>query len=140
MENSILVQSFIEQIWNKRAFDTIDLFLHPNFKDHSLLPTLPPTKEGLKKWILATGLAFDHNTVIEDMVAENQQIMVRVKMKLKHIGVWRGIEPTGMELFTIGYRHFKIIDNKIVEHWALIDGEYIENQLKEASRGCKINP
>ena len=138
MKNSILVQEFIEQIWNKKSFEKIDDFLHSAFKDHSLSPTLSPDKEGLKKWINATSLAFEHETAIEAQVTEGDQIMVKIKMKLKHIGSWRGIEPTGIELYTNGFRHFKIKDHRIIEHWALIDGERIENQLKEVSHGCKI--
>lgn len=138
MENSFTVQQFIEQIWNKKSFELLDQFLHPAFTDHSLVPKISPNKEGLKKWINATSMSFDHETIIEDQVKEGDQIMVRIKMKLKHIGAWRGIEPTGIELYTNGYRHFKIKDDKIIEHWALIDGERIENQLKEASQGCKI--
>ena len=139
MKNSVLAQQFIEQIWNKRSFEMLDDFLHPAFKDHSLLPALSPDREGLNKWIKATGIAFEHETIIEDHVTEGDQIMLRIKMKLKHIGVWRGIEPTGIELYTNGYRHFKIKDERIIEHWALIDGETIENQLKEASHGCTIS-
>ena len=138
MKNSILVQQFIEQIWNKKSFEILDNFLHPAFKDHSLIPSLSPDKEGLKKWINATSISFEHETVIEDQLNEADQIIVRIKMKLKHIGVWRGIEPTGFELNTTGYRHFKIKDERIIEHWALIDGETIEKQLKDASLGCTI--
>lgn len=138
MENSILVQKFIEQIWNYQEFETLDSFLHPAFKDHSLLPMLSPDKEGTIKWIINTGISFEHHTTIEDQVTDVNQSMVRIKMKLKHIGPWRGIEPTGIEFYTIGYRHFKIKDERIIEHWALIDGQAIENQLKEAAEGCKI--
>jgi predicted ester cyclase len=138
MQNSVLVQQFIAEIWNNRSFEMLDNFLHPQFKDHSLLPKLSPDKEGLKKWIQATGNAFEHETAIEDQVAEDDRIMVRIKMKLKHIGLWRGIEPTGTEVYTTGYRHFKIKEGRIIEHWALIDGETIENKLKESSHGCKI--
>ena len=38
----------------------------------------------------------------------------------------------------IGYRYFKLRDEKIIEHWGLIDATAIENQLKNASHGCKI--
>jgi len=138
MENSKLVQQFIEEIWNKRSFEMLDTLLHPSFADHSLSPTLTPDKEGLKKWIHATGVSFEHETIIEDQVVENDRVIVRIKMKLKHIGVWRSIEPTGIEVDTTGYRYFKIKDERIIEHWALIDGERIENQLKQASHGCKI--
>lgn len=138
MKNSILVQDFIKQIWNQQAFDMLDHFLHRDFKDHSLLPTLSPDKEGVVKWITATGISFTHNTTIENQVTEGDQSMIRIKMKLKHIGVWRGIEPTGVEMEVIGYRYFKIKDDRIIEHWGLIDGQFIENQLKESSHGCKV--
>jgi predicted ester cyclase len=58
-------------------------------------------------------------------------------MLLKHIGKWRNIEPTGAEISTAGYRYLKLSGNTIIEHWALIDGNTIENQLKEAGHGCK---
>jgi predicted ester cyclase len=138
MENSILVQNFIDQIWNHQAFEKLDSFLHPAFRDHSLLPVLSPDKEGTMKWIINTGISFEHHTTIEDQVTDANQSMVSIKMKLKHIGPWRGFEPTGVELHATGYRHFKMKDGKIIEHWALIDGQAIENQLKEASQGCKI--
>lgn len=138
MENSIVVQNFIEQIWNNKAFEKLDNFLHPDFKDHSLSPLLPPDKKGTQQWIITTGLSFEHHTIIEDQVTAGDQSIVKIKMKLKHIGVWRGIEPTGMEVYTPGYRHFKMKDHHIIEHWALIDGQSIESQLKKASQGCKI--
>ncbi|WP_037573519.1 ester cyclase [Sporocytophaga myxococcoides] len=139
MENSILVQDFIDQIWNNRAFDQLDNFLHNDFKDYSLPPLLSPDKEGTKKWIINTGVSFEHTSIIEDQVTEGDKSIVKIKMKLKHIGTWRNIEPTGMNLFTIGYRFFKIKEGKIIEHWALIDGQAIENQLNDASHGCKIS-
>jgi predicted ester cyclase len=138
MKNAVLIQKFIEEIWNKQSFEMLDDFLHPAFEDHSLLPILSPDKEGLKKWIAATGNSFEHETVIEDQVAEGDKVIIRIKMKLKHIGIWRGIQATGVELSTTGYRHFKCKDDRIIEHWALLDGEAIENKLKEASHGCTI--
>ncbi|MDA9554812.1 ester cyclase [Pelobium sp.] len=139
MDYSILVQDFIEQIWNNQSFEKLDNFLHQEYKDYSLLPILSPDKHGTQKWIVLTGKSFEHQTIIESQVTSNDESMVRIKMKLKHIGVWRGIEPTGLEIYTIGFRHFKIKNNKIIEHWALIDGQTIENQLKETAHGCKIN-
>ncbi|WP_075342487.1 ester cyclase [Tenacibaculum agarivorans] len=139
MNNSILVQDFIKQIWNNKMFDKLDHYLHTEFKDHSLPSTLPKNKEGTQKWIINTGLSFEHNTVIKHQVTESKSSIIKVRMNLKHIGVWRDIQPTGIELYTTGYRHFKFKDGKIIEHWALIDGQAIENQLRHTSHGCKIH-
>ncbi|MEO6838644.1 MAG: ester cyclase [Ginsengibacter sp.] len=137
MENSILVADFINQIWNKKAFEKLDSFLHADFKDYSLPSTLPPGKEGTKKWIIGTGISFEHHTIIEDQVTEGDKSIIKIRMNLKHTGVWRDIEPSGIDIHTIGYRYFKLREGKIIEHWALIDGQAIENQLKSTVQDCK---
>jgi len=137
-ENALLISAFIEEIWNKRNFGQLEAFLHTGFKDHSLPPSLPAGKDGLVKWITATGDSFEHRTFIEEHVSESDKCMVKLRMQLKHIGAWRGIAPTGLDITAVGYRFFKIRSGRIIEHWGLIDGQAIENQLKNASHGCKI--
>lgn len=138
MNNAELVRAFISQVWNNRDFAKVEQFLHPLYHDHSLLPKVKPDLEGTILWIKATGQAFEHETEVVDLVAENDTVMVRIKMNLKHVGAWRGIEPTGMMLETNGFRQFRIEDGKIIEHWALVDGETIQNQLDHAARGCEV--
>lgn len=138
MNNDTLAQNFIAQIWNKQAFENMNQFLHPEFKDHSLPPMLPSNQEGTVKWIINTSISFEHETIIEDQVSQNDKCMIKIRMNLKHIGVWRGINPAGTSLHTTGFRFFKFKDGKIIEHWGLIDGQTIENQLKETTHGCKI--
>src|ERR1700712_101425 len=136
-ENKALVTNFIEGIWNQKQFEKIDNYISTDFIDHSLPPTLPANKEGMKVWIIGTGKSFEHKTIIDDMVCEDNKVMLKIRMQMRHIGVWRDIEATHLEISTVGYRYYKLADGKILEHWALIDGNSIENQLKEASKGCK---
>ena len=126
--NKKVVTSFIETVWNENQLEKMDQYLHPSFVDHSLPPVLPPNKDGLTNWIIGTNKAFENQTVIEEMVSDGDKVMLKIKMLLKHIGKWRDIEPHGAEVFAIGYRYFKLADEKIIEHWALIDGNAIENQ------------
>lgn len=133
-----IVTGFIEEIWNQKQFDKADRYLHPDFIDHSLPPTFPADKDGTIKWIIGTGISFENKTVIEEQVTEGEKTILKISMHLKHIGTWRDIEPTGAEISAVGYRYFRITDNKIREHWALIDGNAIEAQLRKASHGCKI--
>lgn len=135
MDNATLVQNFIEEIWNNQAFDKLDSFLHPDYKDHTLLPMLPPGREGTQQWIMATGASFHHHTVIESLVSEAGQCMVRIKTRLKHIGTWRGIGATGVECVAMGFRQFILKDGKIIAHWGLIDGLAIETRLQQALQG-----
>ncbi|MFA5329970.1 MAG: ester cyclase [Prolixibacteraceae bacterium] len=137
-EKKSIITNFIEEIWNQNQFEKIDRYVSGDFIDHSLPPTLPANKDGMKLWIIGTGKSFEHKTIIEDMVCEDNKVMLKMRMQLKHIGTWRDIEPTHFEISTVGYRYYKLADGKIIEHWALIDGNSIENQLKEALHGCKI--
>lgn len=138
MKNSSIVQQFITEIWNQQAFEKTSQFLHEEFKDHSLPPVLPTNVEGTKAWIINTGQSFQHFTRIEDQVCEGDKCMIKITMQLKHIGTWRDLEATGLEFEAAGYRYFRLKDGKIAEHWALIDGQAIENQILNAAHGCKL--
>lgn len=138
MDHSILVKDFIDQVWNKRLFENLGSFLHPQFKDHSLPPSISADQEGTKKWIVGTGHSFEHHTTIESQVTEGEMSIIKIKMHLKHTGTWRDIEPTGTVLEITGFRQFKIEDGRIIEHWALIDGQAIEQALNNTNHGCKI--
>lgn len=136
--NKTIVADFIEEIWNQNHLEKIDNYLSDSFIDHSLPPALPPNKEGTKRWITNTGKSFTHRSLIDDMIGEGDKVMVKIKMQMKQIGVWRHVEPNGAEIETEGFRLFKLVDRKIVAHWALIDGSAIEKKLKENTRACKI--
>lgn len=137
-KNKSIVSNFIEEIWNQNQFEKIDNYISPDFIDHSLPPALPADKDGMKRWIIGTGKSFEHKTVIDDIVCEEDKVMLKIRMHLKHIGFWRGIEPTHSKISTVGFRYYKLNDGKIVEHWALLDGNAIKNQLKEAKQGAII--
>jgi SnoaL-like polyketide cyclase len=140
MQTSIkrISTDFINEIWNENRYHLLDKFLHPEFTDHSLPPDLPANKEGLQLWVNATGKSFEHKTFIEDIIRENNKIVLKISMRMKHIGTWRGIEPSGKEVITTGYRYFLFSDDKVLKHWALIDGNALESQLLDENHRCKI--
>ncbi|MVM41150.1 hypothetical protein GO730_31390 [Spirosoma sp. HMF3257] len=134
-----LVANFIEDIWNQRQYEKLELYLHPDYVDHSLPTTLSPNGLGLIKWIQATSQSFLHTTHIEDQVTEAGKTILKIKMRMTHVGIWRGIDATGAQVTTTGYRFYRVADGKIIEHWAAIDGTILENQLKQQiNQGCKL--
>ncbi|SFF02512.1 ester cyclase [Spirosoma endophyticum] len=134
-----LVADFIEAIWNQQQFEKLDLYLHPDYVDHSLPIALSPDGKGLQNWIQATSQSFLHQTFIDDQVTEASKTILKITMQMTHVGIWRGIKPTGAQVSTMGYRFYRVADGKIIDHWAAIDGTAVENQLKhQAGSGCKI--
>ncbi|QXV63765.1 ester cyclase [Mucilaginibacter sp. 21P] len=95
--NSILIQHFIKDIWNENRFDLLADYIHDAFIDHSLPGHLLPNAEGLTTWVLATGKAFRHRSVTEEQVTEGDRSMIKFRMDLEHIGVWRDIKPQGAQ-------------------------------------------
>lgn len=132
-----LITGYVEHIWNRRDFDLMKVYCHPDFIDHSLPDTIPPDASGVRQWILLTGASFDHRTVISEQVTEKDKSMIKIRMYLRHIGRWRNLDATLKEVAVVGYRFFRIKDQQILEHWGLIDGNALETQLKNASQGCK---
>lgn len=135
------VAKYLDTVWNRRDFERMDEFLHPDFVDHSLPSALPTSKVGTQKWIEMTGVSFEHKTRVDVIVNEGPWVAVKLRMELKHIGTWREWDATFAEIETVGYRFFRVQGQKILEHWALLDAGGIETQLKDAvscSLGCKV--
>ena len=69
---------------------------------------------------------------------ENDEVAVRTLFKSEHIGPWGGISPTLRETVVKGFRHFKVGYEKIVAHWALLDGEALQNSLTATNNACEV--
>lgn len=136
--NKQIVFDYIDTVWNKNDLSAIDRFIADDYRDYSFLPAVPPNKTGLIAWIKNTSGAFDHTTVIESAVAENELVALRISFTIKHHGLWRQIAPTGREATVKGFRFFKLRDRKIIAHWALIDGEALQNALTDQYQGCVL--
>lgn len=126
-----LITSFINDIWNEQKFDMLDTYVHQDFVDKSLPPTFPTNQAGTKIWIEATSKAFEHNTVIDELLIQDNKAIAKITMNLHHIGDFKGIVATGKKVSIQGYRYFELQDDKIISHEALLDGVKLETFLKQ---------
>ncbi|GGC40061.1 hypothetical protein GCM10011386_35180 [Parapedobacter defluvii] len=138
MENKELVLGFIANVWNRQEIEHLVDYVSDRFIDHSLPLGFPEGLAGTQMWIAATGKSFRHRTIVEDILAEGNQVCIRIKMELHHIGEWRGYAATGVDITTSGYRFFELANGRIVQQWALIDGNRIEQAIAGNSHGCRL--
>jgi steroid delta-isomerase-like uncharacterized protein len=116
-ENKVLVRRFIDEVFVKGNPDAVDKFVTPDFTPHSWgkMPSgIEPLKQATRRVHGAlTGVSFK----IEDMIAEDDKVAVRVTAHGKHTGEFMGMPATGKE-YTMSETHiFHIRDGKIAEHW-----------------------
>ena len=75
-------------------------------------------------------LAFTHSIkksfpdfvfTIEDIVAENDKVMMRLIATGTHKGVLQGLAPTNKQFRIIGFGQYNLTHGKISEGWELLD-------------------
>ena len=71
----------------------------------------------------------DYFTTIEDLIAEGDKVVARVRMTGTHTGNFWGVPPTGRQVDLTAIYIVRIADGKIVEHWGEEDGMKVFKQL-----------
>jgi predicted ester cyclase len=87
-------------------------------------------REGVKSLFAMYHSAFSNlETTIEDLIAEGDKVVARVRMKGTHTGDFWGVPPTGRWVNLTAIYIVRIADGKIVEHWGEEDGMKVFKQL-----------
>jgi steroid delta-isomerase-like uncharacterized protein len=116
-QNKVAVRRFIDEVFVKGNADGVDKLVTHDFTPHSW-GKMPSGVEPLKQAIrhVHAGLA-DVSFKIEDMLAEEDKVAVRVTAHARHKGEFMGIPASGRE-YTISEMHiFHMRDGKVAEHW-----------------------
>jgi predicted ester cyclase len=78
--------------------------------------------EVLRAHVAALRTTFpDFSMKIEDIIAEGDRVVTRVKGRGTHAGVWMDIAPTGSVIELRGINIDRVENGRIVEHWGEAD-------------------
>ena len=116
-QNKVLVRRFIDEVFVKGNPDAAEKLVTHDFTPHSW-GKMPSGVEPLKQAIrhVHAGLA-DVTFKIEDIIAEDDKVAVRVTAHARHTGEFMGLPPSG-KAYTISETHiFHVRDGKVAEHW-----------------------
>ena len=121
-ENKTLVRRWLAEI-DRGNLEAVDELVSPDYVDHNPpIPGFPPGREGLKQVNLLLHAAFpDAVHVIEEQIAEGDKVMTRVSGHATFTGEFLGYAPTGRVVQIGGVSVHRIVDGKLVEHWANAD-------------------
>jgi len=128
-ESKVVVRRFIDDVFVKGNADAVDKLVTSDFTPHSWGRTPPgvePLKDAIKR--VHAGLS-DVSMKIEDVIAEDDKVAVRLTARGRHTGEFMGLPPSGHD-YTISETHiFHLRDGKISEHWRDADMLGLMRQL-----------
>ncbi len=128
--NKALVRRWWEET-DKGNLAVVDELCAPDYVDHS--PPLPGMGEGsaaVRKANEALAAAFpDTVHTIEELIAEGDLVVTRLRGRATFTGECLGIKPNGKVVEITGISIHRIADGKLVEHWANIDSLSFMQQL-----------
>jgi steroid delta-isomerase-like uncharacterized protein len=120
--NKALVSRWFEET-DRGNLEIIDELLPEDYVDHNPpLPDLPPGREGVRRSVALLRAAFpDAVHTLEDQIAEGDKVMTRLTTRATFTGECLGYQPTGKMVQVSGIAVHRVVDGRLVEHWAHMD-------------------
>jgi len=132
-ENKALVRRLIEEVWNQGHLAVFDELYAPDFIFHDPGLPLVRTREEDKQWIARILKAFsDFHITIEDLIAEADQVVVRLTARGTNTGDLGAQAPhpaTGKHVTITGNVIARIANGQFVEIWHQVDWLGLFQQL-----------
>lgn len=105
--NKALITRYADALRRDKGAETLDAFL---------------ADDELKQHILMFEASFPGYWIEpEDLVAEDDRVVLRGKVRGVHRGALLDIAPTGREVTVPIFITYRIANGKIAEHWMLVD-------------------
>jgi steroid delta-isomerase-like uncharacterized protein len=136
VDHAMTMQSTYERINAGDIAGFGDLFAD-DFVEHQGGPGLPPTKEGTLEFFRMLLAAFpDMRMDVDDMIADGDKSVARVKVTATHKGEFMGVPPTGtrVEVQLIDIMRFDGA-GLVCEHWGVADMLSLMQQLGAVPAG-----
>jgi steroid delta-isomerase-like uncharacterized protein len=129
-KNAALVKRFFEEVWNKGNLDRVDDFLAQNYEDHNPFPGELPGRTGYKANVSMFHSAFpDFQFTLDQVLAEESRLAIRMTGRGTHKGNFMGIPPTGKQVSFVTMTFIHIQDGKVAERWGITDMPGLMQQL-----------
>ena len=127
--NKLLVRRFYTEVLNDRRREVINELALADYTEHDPLPGQRDGLAGLKDRVamLIEGLA--PTFTVDDVIAEADRVVVRWTNAGTHSGPFLGIPPTGRAFSMAGIDIYRIENDRMAEHWHVVDQLTMLQQL-----------
>lgn len=130
-QNKRVARRYWDELWNDGKLAVADEIVSPEFTFHLPPPNHPLRgPQDVKGLVVADRTAFpDLRFIVEDEIAEGDQVVYRWTFQGTHRGKWKVFEPTGKEVTFTGATIFRLTDGILVEARAISDALGLLKQL-----------
>jgi steroid delta-isomerase-like uncharacterized protein len=118
----------IDEGWNKGNIEAIDELFAPDFVEHQ--SGIAPGRDGVKGSIQSLRTAFpDLHLQVEDAIAEDDTVWLRLHATGTHEGPFMGMPATGRRIELTVIDIARLVDGRLVEHWGVADRLSVAQQI-----------
>jgi predicted ester cyclase len=128
-QNKAIVRTYTG-LTNARDLEAAFAHFSPGIVDHAVPLGMPPGIAGTRLFFNMLFMAFpDLHATIDDLIAEGDKVVDRMTCEGTHQGFFMGAPPTGKRVKWSFIDINRIVDGKVVEHWAEADTIGLLHQL-----------
>ncbi len=116
-----IVRRMYDEILNDRRLDVIDEIATPEYVENDPLPGQGKGRDGLRDRVSMLVAALDPHFSVEDVIAEGDRVVIRWRNVGTHVDSFLGIPATGRSFDIAGIDIYRLEDNRLAEHWHVVD-------------------
>jgi steroid delta-isomerase-like uncharacterized protein len=119
-ENTAIVRRWFEELWNQRRLETIDELLAPDVVSYDLAGPGATIygREAFRAAAQTLLAAFgETHFTVDDIFGVEDQVAVRLSLRLKHTGPLGGLPPTGKVVTVPVMCMIQVRNGKIMSGW-----------------------
>ena len=132
-DNRRIARRMIEEVVNTNDERAREEIVHPDFHDPTNPPGMQDGLDGNRQIVELFHRSFpDVRWDILDMIAEDDNVVMRLVMTGTHRGAFFGIAPTDRQVRVEGIHLLRLQDGKVIEHQGVNDDLGFMQQLGAA--------
>ncbi len=116
-----LARRLYDEVLNGRRLDVIDEITTSAYLENDPLPGQGQGRDGLRDRVSMLVAALDPHFTVEDVIAEEDRVVVRWRNVGTHVDTFLGIPATGHSFDIAGIDIYRLEDDRLAEHWHVVD-------------------